>query len=66
MGNSNSIYKVEKFADFDADNTFDCGQCFRWDREEDGSYTGVAFGRAVNIKKEDGGLVIDNLSLIHI
>ena len=60
MGNSNSIYKVEKFADFDADHTFDCGQCFRWDREEDGSYTGVAFGRAVNIKKEDGGLVIDN------
>lgn len=60
MGNSNSIYKVEKFADFDADHTFDCGQCFRWDREEDGSYTGVAFGRAVNIKKEAGGLVIDN------
>ena len=60
MENSNSIYKVEKFADFDADHTFDCGQCFRWDREEDGSYTGVAFGRTVNIKKENGGLVIDN------
>ncbi|MDR2355829.1 MAG: hypothetical protein LBE16_06505, partial [Clostridiales Family XIII bacterium] len=28
---------------------FTCGQAFRWDRERDGSYTGVAGGRAVNI-----------------
>lgn len=29
----------------DIAKTFECGQCFRWDRQEDGSYIGVA-GRA--------------------
>lgn len=56
----NNIYRVSGFTDFDVDHTFDCGQCFRWNREDDGSYTGVAFGRAVNIRMDDGTLVIDN------
>lgn len=56
----NNVYRVKEFADFDTDHTFDCGQCFRWDREEDGSYTGVAFGRAVNIKKDGDDLIIEN------
>ena len=38
--------------DFNTDHIFDCGQCFRWTREEDGSYTGVAFGRVLNVKTE--------------
>ncbi len=57
---ANNIYRVSGFTDFDVDHTFDCGQCFRWNREDDGSYTGVAFGRAVNIRMDDGTLVIDN------
>ena len=32
---------------------FECGQCFRWNREEDGSYTGVIKEGVLNIK-EDG------------
>lgn len=44
---------------------FDCGQCFRWDREADGSYTGIAFGKPVNIALAEtapleGMLTIDN------
>ena len=31
--------------DFHLDHIFDCGQCFRWNREEDGSYVGIAGGR---------------------
>ena len=27
--------------DFNLEQIFECGQCFRWDRESDGSYTGV-------------------------
>lgn len=38
-----------KVQDFNLDHIFDCGQCFRWNREEDGSYTGVAFRQAVNM-----------------
>ena len=32
--------------DFDLRKIFECGQCFRWNAEPDGSYTGVALGRA--------------------
>ncbi|MBQ8151763.1 MAG: 8-oxoguanine DNA glycosylase [Firmicutes bacterium] len=40
---------VKNVKDFNADHIFDCGQCFRWERNEDGSYDGMAGGRAVTI-----------------
>ena len=36
--------------DFLPDHVFDCGQAFRWQREEDGSYTGIVGGRIANIR----------------
>ena len=36
--------------DFDLEQIFECGQCFRWNREDDGSYTGTAFGKIVNMR----------------
>ncbi|MDP4109505.1 MAG: DNA glycosylase [Bacillota bacterium] len=39
-------------------NTFECGQCFRWLPDENGGYTGVAFGKAANVRVEDGYLRI--------
>lgn len=39
----------EGIRDFHLDHIFDCGQCFRWERNEDGSYTGIAFGRVARI-----------------
>ena len=36
--------------DFHLEHIFDCGQCFRWNRNEDGSYTGIAGGRAVRME----------------
>ena len=54
------ILKVENVRDFDLTHTFECGQCFRWNLEEDGSYTGVAGGRAVCLRREDGALIIEN------
>lgn len=44
---------------FDPDVTFDCGQCFRWDKQEDGSWLGVAFGKVLNVRKEDGGILLE-------
>ncbi len=52
---------IDGMKDFHPDHTFDNGQCFRWNREDDGSYTGVAFGRAVNIDYKDGALILDNV-----
>lgn len=36
--------------DFNLSHIFECGQCFRWDREEDGSYTIQALDRVINLK----------------
>jgi N-glycosylase/DNA lyase len=61
--------------DFHPDHTLDCGQCFRWNKEADGSYTGIVSGRIVNLtflsdpalvdsdsRREilDGTIVLDN------
>ncbi len=37
---------------FDLVQTLECGQCFRWNRQPDGSYTGVASSRILNISPE--------------
>ncbi|MBQ3405362.1 MAG: DNA-3-methyladenine glycosylase 2 family protein [Oscillospiraceae bacterium] len=44
--------------DFDLKRIFECGQCFRWNEEPDGAYTGVALGRAARISKRDGVISI--------
>lgn len=36
--------------DFHLDHIFDCGQCFRWNREADGSYVGIAGGRIARME----------------
>lgn len=46
--------------DFEPQHVFDCGQCFRWIRQEDGSYTGVVQGRVINVKKENDLIIFDN------
>jgi len=51
-------YTIDKITDFDLDHIFDCGQCFRWKKQDDGSYDGVAMGRMVNMAFEDGSLTI--------
>jgi len=58
----NSII-VENIKDFNAVHTFECGQCFRWIRQEDGSYTGVAKGKVINVSIDDGVLVLKNTNL---
>ncbi|MGN1333634.1 MAG: DNA-3-methyladenine glycosylase family protein [Anaerovoracaceae bacterium] len=46
-------YIYEDVKDFNLDHIFDCGQCFRWSRREDGSYTGTAMGKAVNMRLKE-------------
>ncbi|MDO5477701.1 MAG: DNA glycosylase [Clostridia bacterium] len=49
--------KLER--DFSLRHTFDCGQCFRWNENGDGSYTGVAAKRAINISYDGRIIKID-------
>ncbi|MBE6719429.1 MAG: DNA-3-methyladenine glycosylase 2 family protein [Ruminococcaceae bacterium] len=46
---------------FDLGLTLDCGQAFRWEKQNDGSFSGVAGGHFLNISKnEDGDLIFKN------
>ena len=47
------IYEIENVDSFELKDIFDCGQCFRWNEQEDGSYTGVFKGNVLNVKKEE-------------
>ena len=46
------IYEVGNLDSFELRDIFDCGQCFRWNEQEGGSYTGVFKGNVLNVKKE--------------
>ena len=37
--------------------TFECGQCFRWDKDNLGVYSGVAFGKTISIWKENNKIL---------
>ena len=44
-------YKIENIKSFELADIFECGQCFRWNKQEDGSYTGVFKGNVMNVQK---------------
>jgi N-glycosylase/DNA lyase len=53
----------EDVTDFDLEDIFECGQCFRWRRQPDGSYSGIVEGSFANVsyipdeKREGVGVV---------
>lgn len=51
---------IKKFNDFDPVHIFECGQCFRWERQEDGSFTGVAGGKVLNVMKDGDDIIFSN------
>ena len=44
-------YILKNVKSFELKDIFDCGQCFRWNEESDGSYTGVFNSNVINVKK---------------
>ncbi len=48
---------------FDLTNTFECGQCFRWDRASDGSYTGIVGEKEVRVFAQDGSITIEHCTV---
>ncbi len=50
------IYKINADS-FEPKDVLECGQCFRWNKEENGSYTGI-FGKSVlNVEKGEGKII---------
>ena len=50
-------YILKKQNSFELKDIFECGQCFRWNEQEDGSYTGVIKDGIINVKKENEDIV---------
>ena len=44
-------YELNNIPSFNSKHIFECGQCFRWDEESDGSYTGIVGKNVINVKQ---------------
>ena len=52
----NSIYIITDR--FDIAKTFECGQCFRFDKTADGGYRGIAYGKTLTLYQRNDGVEI--------
>ena len=51
-------YRLASADELDLVKTFECGQCFRWNMDENGVYTGVAYGHAAALWTREGEVYI--------
>lgn len=57
---SENFIVIPDVRDLDLEQTLDCGQSFRWEKQDDGSFSGVAFGKYVNISLDGTDMIIKN------
>lgn len=55
------IYVIKNIENFEPRHIFECGQCFRWNKEVDESYTGIVGNNILNVKKEQDNIIIKGL-----
>ena len=48
---------IKEIDSFEPRDIFECGQCFRWNKEENGSYTGMFSDCVLNVEKSDGKII---------
>ncbi len=54
-------YILKNQDSFELKDIFECGQCFRWNKKDDGSYTGVFKGNVLNVKKEEEKIIFTGI-----
>lgn len=52
-----SIYILKEQNNFEPKHIFECGQCFRWNKELDGTYTGIVGQNVINVKKIESDII---------
>jgi len=62
MGGMNLIMKEQKYIienqeSFELKDIFECGQCFRWNKQNDKSYIGVIKNGVLSVKKDDEKII---------
>lgn len=54
-------YTIKNMNSFELKDIFDCGQCFRWNEQEDGSYTGIFGNNVINVKKQNNEITFEGI-----
>ncbi len=54
-------YQMNQIDTFVPKHIFECGQCFRWNQETDGSYTGVFENNVLNVTLENGQIIFQGI-----
>lgn len=55
------IWNIENCTTFEPKDIFECGQCFRWNKEVDGSYVGVVKHNVIKVKKGENQIEIKSI-----
>lgn len=54
---------IKGVSNFELTHIFDCGQCFRWTRQDSGNYIGVAYGKVIEIEKKGKDVITYNTNI---
>lgn len=54
-------YVITDVDSFELRDIFECGQCFRWNAKDDGSYTGVIKNGVINVKKINNDVIFEGV-----
>lgn len=59
-GDNNLKYTLENVKSFELTDIFECGQCFRWNVQDDGSYIGVVENAVIEVRKIGQDVVFES------
>lgn len=54
-------YVIENCTTFELKDIFECGQCFRWNEEQDGSYSGVVKNNVIKVSKKENEIIFKSV-----
>lgn len=55
------VYIIDNNKTFEPKHIFDCGQCFRWNIQQDESYIGIFGNNVLNVKKEENEIIFKGI-----
>lgn len=57
------IYEIKNQKSFRLKDIFECGQCFRWNEEDDGSYVGIWNNNVVSVRQKGHDVFFEGICL---
>ena len=54
-------YEINKNNSFELKDIFECGQCFRWNKQNDGKYIGVFKNNVLEVYEEDNKIIFEGV-----